>query len=378
MTGPRTWPLHLRYAWEHSDDRRLVAARHRLDTRVLPPVSVVSEGGPGGPSIGYAGVPHGLVKILQLLEHLREAGGAPAGERRSVPVRRRHLFGAGAIPPADLVAVGCAPDQARHLPGRAALLLPYRLHLVVDLPEERGAWRRAVSRRERQWFNARAKAADWRLEVARDEPSFHLFYDTMHVPTMRARHGGRARSEARDSALECLFRNGLLVFVTAGGVRVAGALCHRGRDGATVTVRLLGVRDGAPEHYRDGAFKALYHLLLDWADHHGVRHVDFGGTEAWLSKGIFQWKRRFGPRVVPAPNHLGRLRVWWHARRDTPAVRDFLVANPVLEPADGGFRAVYFHDDRRAPRFDLAHTCANVDRYRTVHLDDHLAGGALR
>jgi hypothetical protein len=74
-----------------------------------------------------------------------------------------------------------------------------------------------------------------------------------------------------------------------------------------------------------------------------------------------------------APNHLGGLRVWFHARRDTPAVRDFLVANPVLElVGDQEFGAVYFHDDQRPARLDLAHACPNSRGYRTVHLDDFL------
>jgi hypothetical protein len=80
--------------------------------------------------------------------------------------------------------------------------------------------------------------------------------------------------------------------------------------------------------------------------------------------------------VVLAPNHLGRLRVWWHARRDTAAVRDFLTANPVLELTGGRLRAVYFHDQQRPPRLDLAGSFANVQDARSVDLDEFLAGAA--
>ncbi|GAA2337178.1 hypothetical protein GCM10010246_21970 [Streptomyces cuspidosporus] len=67
--------------------------------------------------------------------------------------------------------------------------------------------------------------------------------------------------------------------------------------------------------------------------------------------------------------------MWWHAGRDTPAVRDFLVANPVLELIGREeLRAVYFCDDARPARLDLAHRCANIREFRTVHLDAFLAG----
>jgi hypothetical protein len=361
VNGVRASLLRAGYAWELSERPLLIAMRAGLDTRIRRPATAVSIAGPQAPRIGYSGPRHGLVKLLQFLEERQEAMGA--GPATVEP-------GLGG---ADLVAMACSVDTARRMPGAASLVLPYRLHLVVDMPEAPGEWRRAVSRRERQWFNARSKAADLALEIATDDASFHFFYDRMHTPTMRERHGHRARSEARDVAYTCLFRGGLLAFATVDGRRVAGVLCQRGPG--TVTVRLLGVLDGAQSAYRDGAMKVLYHLLLDWADRNGLRQVDFGGTEAWISKGIFQWKRRFGPRLAHAPNHFGTYRVWWHARRDTPAVRDFLVANPLLEmTGDTAMQAVYFHDDDRPARLDLPYACANVDRHRTAHLDRFLAG----
>lgn len=369
-TAPRA-----RYIWEQSANPLVVGVRDRINTRLSPFVSTVSSAGPNAPSLGYAGVSHGIVKVQQTLEERREATGAVTTERRRSRVRRAELFGGG-LPDADLVAVGCGASQAAVLPARNALVLPFRLHLVVDLPERHDGWRRSVSKRERQWFSARRKEHDWSLEVATDEDSFRFFYHAMHLPTMRRRHGERARSEPEKSARECLFRTGLLAFATVDGVRVAGALCHRASDGRTITVRLLGVLDGDEGMYDLGALKGLYHLLLEWADHNGVRHVDLGGTEAWLSKGLFQWKRRFAPRLTLAPNHLGRLRVWWHARQDSPRVREFLVANPVLEILDEHeFGAVYFHDGERPARFDLAFGCPNVARFRTIHLDDFLGQG---
>jgi len=366
--------LHAAYAWQQSADPRLAAVRSWMDSRVRTGTAVVSTAGPAA-SLGYAGVRHGVERILQVLEQRRDLLGARTAARSQHHWDRAALLAGQRLPPADLIAVGCTPAQAERLPRQAALVLPYRLHLVVDLPAEAGGWRQRVSKKERNWFRTQLRSRGWALEVATAGSDFDFFYDRMHVPTMRLRHGERTRSEARDSAYECLFRGGLLAFVTLDGTRVAGALCRRDRHGTSITLRLVGVRDGAPHYYDQGALRMCYPLLLEWADGAAVRHVDLGGTEAFLGIGIVQWKRKFRPRAILAPNHLGRLRVWWHARRDTAAVRDFLAANPVLELAgERGLRAVYFHDDQRPPRLDLAGGFANVEESRLVNLDEFLAG----
>jgi len=373
----RTWSgnrlVRAGFAWDHSPDPRLTALRTSVDTRVRAFTAATSAPGTAAPAIGYAGVRHGVVKIHQLLERQRDQGRSTPSPVRTTPSRDALLTGRW-LPSGDLIAVGCAGAQAALLPRKAALVLPYRLHMVVDLPAEPGAWRRNLSRRERQWGEAQRRDHGWGLEITGADDAFDWFYDRMHLPTMRARHGVRARSESRRRARECLYRRGMLAFVTLGGERVSGSLCVWDQAASVLTIRLVGVLDGADDLYGQGALRAADHLLLDWADRHRIGHVDFGGTEAWLSQGTFRWKRKFGARAAAPPNHLAHLAVWWHARNDTPEVRDFLVANPALERLPGGrLRAVYFEDDHRQARHDLSHRCANVTEARTVHLDAFLA-----
>ncbi len=62
-------------------------------------------------------------------------------------------------------------------------------------------------------------------------------------------------------------------------------------------------------------------------------------------------------------------------RRDSPSVRDFLVANPMLtETPDGVLEAVYFHDDKRPARIDYRAESPGVERIRHAGLDDFLSG----
>ncbi|MEU9504864.1 hypothetical protein AB0D32_01095 [Micromonospora sp. NPDC048170] len=367
----RRYGARVSFAWDHSGKPLPVVARTVVDTRVRRLVSVVSRPAGGGPSLGYAGVPDGMVKILQMLDRQRERTGVGTAGHVCAQVTAREVFGRHRLPDADLVAVTGTAAQVAALPTRSALVLPYRLHAVVAADP---AWRRRMSTGERQWCETRIRRRKLRIEVAADRTDFDFFYDRIHLPTMRNRHGERARSESRVRAYECLFRPGLLMIVTDGESRLAGALAHWSQGGRTaLTPRLGGVLDGSAELHAEGLLRVMSYLILDWAERHGVQHVDFSGLEAWLGNGLYGYKRRLTPHLVPPPDHRANLALWWHVRRDTAEVRDFLVANPVLEDlGDGTLRAVYFHDAHRPARLDIPHTCANVRSTRLVDLDDLL------
>jgi hypothetical protein len=374
VAAPRRWQVRAGYEWRQNTSPVVAGARSWFDSRLLPWVSMISAAGAEGPSIAYAGVPAGA-QIHQLLEHRRDALSAHAHATAPLTGRadRRGLLRGDWLPDADLVAVGCAPSQLGRLPGAAALVLPFRVHVLARTGDGPRGWHDRMSKSERRWSSRTLSTGPWALEVAADADSFEYFYYRMHLPTMRARHGERAVSESRDTAWECLFRHGVLAFVTYEGTRVAGLMCRWGTGQRVLTIRLAGVLDGLPEYYRNGAMRATDHLLLAWAADRGVPSVDFGSAEPFLSQGVFQRKRLLASAAVIAPNYSGRFRLWWHARRDTPRVRDFLVANPVLElTGEGRLRAVYFCDEHRPARFDLAPTREGIDGCRVLSLDGFL------
>ena len=362
----------LRYGWHNGGHPVLRRVRTWWDcagVRACP--HVTSDGGPGAVRLGYAGVPEGVPNVLSLLEFHRDGPAPAARVTASRRLTRASLADLGGR--VDLLLVAGSAGRVRRLPAAASLTLPLRVHLVVDVPGDLTTLRRAVSARERSWFQARRAEHGWRLTVRRDPAAFEFFYTRMHLPTMHARHGERARGERPGVARDAILARGAVFLVAGPDGPVAGALCRWDPATRTVTTRLLGVLGGDAGHYRRGAFKAVYHLLLEWAVEHGVRHVDLHGTEPFLSKGIVQFKRRLRPRVTLPPNHYAGKRLWLHACRDTPAVRRFLVDNPVLAvTADGGFEAVYFHDGRHPPRTDLGCGCPGVARTRLVDLDAFL------
>jgi hypothetical protein len=368
------WARAWRFAWAGSTARPLALARRWIGGELPPLVRCVeSRLGTGAVSLAYLGLPEGLQHVLPFLEQQRDPGGGPA--RRTGRWIPWHVVARGRwLPDTDLVVVGTTARRVRRLPPHRATISPLRIHLVVPVVPDVAAMRRRVSTKDRQHFARQRGALDWRLEATSDPADFAHFYHRFHLPTMRLRHGAATRSVDESTAYERILRHGRLFFVTQSGRRVAGMLCHWQPRGATLTLRLAGVLDGASEHYRSGALLATYLLLQEWAAGHGVRRMDLSGCEPFLSKGIFQFKRKLHPEVVLPGNHFAHKRLWLQVRRDGPAVRDLLVANPVIVIGADGLEALYFHDRQRPPRLDLRWQGTTILRQRLVDLDEFLAG----
>ncbi len=311
--------------------------------------------------LGYDGVPEGEVYVLQFLEQ-RRAPGTPAVRGPGTDV--------------DLLLVGCSGATAPAVTAPASILLPFRVHLVLPVPADVAAIPRQVSRKARQQFARQRVALDWQLRETADPADFEQFYERFHVPTMRSRHGAAARTVDRETADLELFRNGTLFLMTQRGDPVAGMLCRWARDEGVLTLRLAGIRDADRVHYASGVFLGLYLLILEWAVRRGLTALDLSGCEPFLSKGIFQFKRKLHPRVAWPPDHFAGKRLVLRAMRDTPDVRDFLVANPVIALEGPAMRAVYFHDDQRPARLDYRYEGTGLAGHRLEHLDDFLAATA--
>ncbi|WP_329007433.1 GNAT family N-acetyltransferase [Micromonospora rifamycinica] len=361
------------FSWQNSTRPWVVGVHHTVDAvRHRRPRATESVPADAGPALAYAGLTEGLDHVLPFLEQQR----GPTGRRRRQLTSWADIFSGRAVPAADILAAGCLPGRVPSGPVPRSLTLPLRITLVVPLGEDAAGVLRRVSRKARQQHARELRSRSRSLEVATLDQDFALFYDRMHLPTMQRRHASATRSVSRATAHQCLFRGGVLFFLQESGERVAGMLCRQ--EGNGLVIRLAGVRDGAEEPYRSGTYMAIYILILQWAADQGLARVDLSGCEPFLSKGIFQFKRKLHPEVTLPRNHFAGKRLWLHVRRDTPPVRDFLAANPMLVTVPGGgLEAVYFHDAHRPPRTDLRWETPGVHGHRMVDLDAFMAGEPL-
>jgi Acetyltransferase (GNAT) domain len=278
-------------------------------------------------------------------------------------------------PPADILLVGCSRRRALRLPGTRSLTLPFRVHLLLGIVGDAKAMLAQVSRNERRQYTKLCREHGWVSEIGTEPADLEFFYERMHLPTMASRHGEEARSTDWDIALHCLFRRGFVLFVSEHDKRVAGVLCRLEDDGRTLRMRLLGALDGDETHYRSGAVKAAYYLTMAWAADNGVTRVDFSGADPFPGRGVYQFKRRFHPVVSHPVDHYQDRRAYLRVTADTPAVRDFLVATPMLTVARSGeLTATYFRDGSRAARTDIRADGPGVAATDVIDLDEFLAG----
>ncbi|MEV7097648.1 GNAT family N-acetyltransferase [Amycolatopsis sp. NPDC051045] len=324
----------------------------------------------GSLSLRYQGFPEGLKYIVPYP--------GEQGDLVAEPARRtgwRTIRDGVAEPGADVLLVGCSTSRIRRLPPQRSLVLPFRVNLLLDVSDDIDAMYRRVSRRQRREFAASRRKHEWAGEISRDEADFAFFYERMHLPVMAVRHGGQTRSTDRDVALHCLLRKGFLLFVTEGEKRVAGVLCRLDDRGRTLRMRLLGVLDGDETHYRSGAVKAVYYLTMEWAAANGVSRIDFAGADPFPGRGVYQFKARFHPITTLPTDHYRERRVYVRIEADTPRVRDFLVATPMIT-VDGSGRlvATYFRDAVRRERTDIAAEGPGVHATRVLDLDEFLVG----
>ncbi|MFI6226002.1 hypothetical protein ACIBCR_01640 [Micromonospora echinospora] len=314
-----------------------------------------------------------LARILPFLEQQRVPHAGETVARATGRASYAALLAGKVAPDAALLLAECSERRAATLPRQGAIILPLRLNLVVRLDGDASPLER-VSRTDRKLFVRRRRRDDLTLVRGTGGADFDFFYDRMHVPTMRRRHGDAARSEPREAAYQCLFEHGVLFFVEEAGTRAGGMLCRLEPEARRLIVRLVGVLDGEDVHYSSALYMAMYILVLEWASDQGLAEVDLSVSEPFLSKGVLQFKRKLHPHFELPQNHLRNRRLWLQVQRDSAEVRDFLVANPLISiDADGQLEAVYFHDQQRPARQSLSCASPGISRATLVDLDAFLS-----
>ncbi|MEK8173004.1 hypothetical protein NKH77_40380 [Streptomyces sp. M19] len=263
--------------------------------------------------------------------------------------------------------MGTSAPKARRLPAQASVIAPLRVHFVVDVDGDAAALHGRISKRERWQFSRNQRSAGWSWTRERDPELFDFFYDRMYRPTMRASHGDRERLEGRSPRTSACSGPAACSSCTTAPSGSAGAVPlgpgDEGDDAAAVRRagrrpeplrqrrlpgdlplpdRVVGRERRAPAGLRRyGAVPQQGHVPVEAP----LRHPDRAAAQPL----------RHQAAVAPGAPRL-------------PAVRDFLVANPLLaEGRDGALEAVYFQDGDRPAREDFS--VKSPDRYRVRHVD---------
>jgi hypothetical protein len=246
-----------------------------------------------------------------------------------------------------------------------------RIHQKVDVS---AGWEYVlgeISHRESKRRTQSIKQG-FKFDVSTEDEDFFSFYRSMHVPTMSARYGAFARSVQEQSAYRDLFKQGVLFRIHLNEEWVAGSVSQIDWAARILNARLIGMKDGEALYRENGAQNFVYHAILEWASNQSsIDSVDFQGCEPFLSKGTFQYKKRFGAQAIIPGNTFGLMRILIRAPTLSAAARQFLINNPFIGlDAEGELQAQYFFDSYHEIRSDIPFDSKGI-RSQVSHNLDH-------
>ncbi|MGY2253070.1 hypothetical protein [Pseudomonas reactans] len=245
-----------------------------------------------------------------------------------------------------------------------------RIHQEVDVSRGYDHIKSQISRREEK-RRTQCIAQGFYYNVSVEDRDFYEFYHSMHLPTMRNRYGDLARSVKETEAYTDLFKKGVLFRVYRTQEWVAGSVSQIDESSRILNARLIGVKEGCDMYRTDGSQGFVYHSIIEWAaDNSNIDCVDFQGCEPFLTKGTFQYKKRFGARAVIPNNKFGDWRLLIRVASLSLSARHFLINNPFLvEDKRGGLNAQYCFDATSGPRKDIPYASEGINGAVYLNLD---------
>jgi hypothetical protein len=162
-----------------------------------------------------------------------------------------------------------------------------------------------------------------------------MFWQTMHAPFMRKRHGEFAIVH-NPTSLRRVLRCGALVWVQRCGQHIAGCVVRQRGDRLLMVA--LGVANGEQKWVHSGAITALYRFCIEYAHEQGCTQIDFGVAMPILHDGLLRYKCRWGAQVGLWPHTPFQYGLWW-AQPGGPLL-DFFAHTPVIFQSHGRLAAL--------------------------------------
>jgi len=134
-------------------------------------------------------------------------------------------------------------------------------------------------------------------EISNDHRDLEFFYEKMYVPYAKRRYADSAQIESFCN-IEKIFKNGMLVFVTFDGKRIAASLDQM--IGDTYFLRKGGIIDD--DFIKKGVSIASYYFSILRAKEVNAKIVDFGKSRPFLLDGVLRHKNHWGTKICEDSN----------------------------------------------------------------------------
>ncbi len=131
--------------------------------------------------------------------------------------------------------------------------------------------------------------------ISRDFLDFLIFYHSMYLPMLGARHREHSFYLSFPEVAH-FFNNGFILFVKRGGCPVAGMISVE--HGGVLWGKILGVAAGSAAHTQAGANSAVVYNMIKYAYSRRLATVDLGYSSPFGSDGVLKFKSKWGARHV--------------------------------------------------------------------------------
>lgn len=321
-------------------------------------------------TFSYFGITPGLKYIQPFVQNKLITENSLVIKRSTMPLSE--LENTYAACKSDLIIVAVDKETVSALATPEAFIMPFRIHQIVNTFSGWDVVKKSMSKREVKRSIKQKEQYNLDYHVTYKDEDFFYFYDTIHKPTMDVRFGELARSVERNEAFTQLFKKGLLFVVTYNDIPISGSVSQIDKEKNWLNARLIGVLEGDSKYREMGGQNHVYHSILHWACNEGkIDVVDFQGCEPFLTKGTFQYKKRFGTSAILPPNDFYNKRLLVKANFNLKAIRDFFINNPVMlinEKDELG--AGYFYDIDIQPRLDIPYVCPGFEYHKLINVNN--------
>lgn len=319
-------------------------------------------------SFAYCGIDEGLVYIMPFVQNGLLKQNIKIKKKNNILVEELGDYIKSAT--VDLLIVAADKKIIEQIYDDDYILMPFRVHQIVDTYEGWEKVKSLMSHRELQRSAKLKIKNNFSYFITNKDEDFFNFYKTMHKPTMDKRHGEFARSVEITTAYEDIFKKGLLFLITQNDIIVSGSVSQVDKEKNWLNTRLIGILNGDDQYRLNGAQNYVYHAILHWASTVGnINVVDFQGSEPFLTKGTFQYKKRFATEVILPPNKFYDKRLLVKANFKSDSIRNYFIDNPVmLVDKNDNLGVGYFYDNQHSPKLDIPYECPGFSYKKLIDI----------
>lgn len=284
-----------------------------------------------------------------------------------------HKAMAAAERDADVVFVDVGrPYISRIRKTGAYLELPDWIKMVVPLEETWDATVQNFRKTMRKNIGRLIRKNNYRSVPTNDPAIVNSFYAEFYEPFIKSRHSDETVLTPRAIVKQCARTGTILQVVDDEGTVAAGVYFTAGGN-----LHLLVT--GMPEQYLDNppiaAMQALYFFSMQYAFENGLKSIDFMGTRAFPTDGLFQFKRKWGAGAL---DEFSDDSIFFKPG-NTAMAAQFCELFPMIARKDGSLqllvcaRSDAFGEAECAKMLSDYH-CSGLEDVKVVHLSDQGTG----